>query len=347
MPLFVRRFAVTLLGMLVLAPLTAWAQDGADTRNAVASRVAQANANTVGVISGGISGTYVQIAADLANVLDDGDRLRVLPILGKGSLQNIADILYLRGVDIGIVQSDALAYAARQHLFPGVGHSIQYITKLYEEEVHVLARKDIHQLSDLAGKKVNVDVAGSGTAMTASLILDSLNIKPELVNDDQSLALEKLKRGDIAALFYVVGKPARLFSGLGADSDLHFVPIPLSPALIETYLPSRFEHAQYPNLIPEGAPVDTVAVGAVMAVYAWPPGSERYRRVENFVRAFFNNFQKFLAPARHPKWKEVNLAAKVPGWRRFPAAQQWLDNHDTVAGAGRQAAQAGTPATTH
>ena len=96
----------------------ALAQGTTPTLNSLAIR---ANAGTVGIISGGADGTYVRIAADLAAVLDDGDSLRVLPILGKGSLQNIADILVLRGVDIGIVQSDVLAYARREKLLPGLG----------------------------------------------------------------------------------------------------------------------------------------------------------------------------------------------------------------------------------
>jgi hypothetical protein len=112
--------------------------------------IAPANAGTVGVISGGVDGTYIRIANDLAAVLDDGDRLRVLPVVGKGSLQNITDILLLRGIDIGIVQSDVLAYARRKQLNPGIDKSIQYITKLYDEEVHILARPDIAKLEDLA-----------------------------------------------------------------------------------------------------------------------------------------------------------------------------------------------------
>ncbi|MBN8874338.1 MAG: TAXI family TRAP transporter solute-binding subunit [Rhodospirillales bacterium] len=290
--------------------------------------VAAANAGTVGVVSGGVNGTYVRIAADLAAVLDDGDRLRVLPIISKGSVQNVADILFLRGVDIGIVQSDVLAYVRQQRLFPGVDQAVQYITKLYEEEVHVLARKDIGRLEDLSGQTVNVDGKGSGSAMTASVLFGALGIRPTLANDDQDVALEKLKRGEIAAMVYVVGKPASLFSRIDAPAGLHFLSIPLAPALAETYLPSRLDHAQYPALIAEGAPVDTVAVGAVMAVYGWQPGSDRYRKVARFTDAFFDNFQQFLKPPRHPKWREVNLAAQIPGWRRFPEAQEWLQRHD-------------------
>ncbi|MGH7211043.1 MAG: TAXI family TRAP transporter solute-binding subunit, partial [Acetobacteraceae bacterium] len=281
-----RRFASILLGAVLALALGTPAMAQRYTRShgsataptaapAATSALgeAAANAGTVGVISGGVDGTYVRIAADLASVLDDGNHLRVLPVIGKGSVQNVADILYLHGIDIGIVQSDALAYIERHNLYPGVQQLVDYIAKLYEEEVHVLARKDITQLSDLAHQKVNVDVRGSGTAMTASVLFDSLGIPVEATNDDQDAALEKLRRGDIAAIVYVVGKPARLFTPLPADSGLHFLAIPLKDALLDTYLPAQLRHADYPALVPDGKPVDTVAVGAVMAVYNWQPNT--------------------------------------------------------------------------
>jgi TRAP transporter TAXI family solute receptor len=283
----------------------------------------QVNRGVVTVISGGVDGTYVRIAADLGAVLDQKGQ-RVLTVLGKGSVQNLADILYLRGIDIGIVQSDVLAFAKREKLYPGIESQIQYITKLYNEELHLLAGPGIKTVQDLAGKKVNVDVKGSGTNMTASLVLDLLKVPVDRVSFDQDLALEKLKKGEISALAYVAGKPARLFRDIKAEDHLHLLSIPLGPELLETYLPSRFTHEDYPQLVPEGDPVDTVAVGAVMAVVALRRDSERYQNVAHFVDAFFGNFNDFLKPPRHPKWKEVNLSADLPGWTRFAPAAEWL-----------------------
>jgi TRAP transporter TAXI family solute receptor len=282
----------------------------------LAQRVNEANAGTVGVIAGGVDGTYIRIAADLASVLDNGNALRVIAMIGKGSLQNIQDIVLLRGVDIGIVQSDALAFARRTRLVPGADNLIQYMAKLYDEEIHVLARRDINSLEDLAGQAVNVDLVGSGTAMTASLLFDTLGVRVRTTNDVQDVALTKLRNGEIAAMVFVAGKPARLFVGIGADSGLHFLPIAPASDLMETYLPATLTTADYPNLVPSEG-VETIAVGAVMAVYAWAPGSDRYRKVARFVEALQSRFQEFLRPPRHPKWREVNLAAQVPGWVRF------------------------------
>jgi len=326
----VRVLLAVLFGLALVAVGTAGAQAPGDAG-------ARANAGTVGVVSGGVDGTYVRIAADLSAVLDDGDRLRVLALLGKGSLQNLSDIIYLKGIDIGIVQSDALAYARRQKLFPGVDQAVQYIAKLYDEEVHILAAPSIKGIEDLAGKTVNVDVRGSGTAMTSAVVFENLGIAPVFAHDDQATALEKLRRGEIAALVYVAGKPARLFGGVDAASGLHFLSVPLSPSLLETYLPARFTQADYPALVPDEGGVETIAVGSVMAVFAWAPGSERYRKVARFVDAFFSNFLAFQKPPRHPKWRDVNLAAQAPGWARFPAAQEWLQRQTLAGGADERA----------
>ena len=221
----------------------------------------------LGIVSGGLSGTYIRIAADIATVFSANvPDFRILPIVGKGSLQNISDILNVRDVDIGIVQSDVLSYLRQKPSLVGLTNNISYLAKLYDEEVHVLARKDIGTAADLTGKRVAVDARGSGTALTASVIFDALGIKPVIVNDDPETALGKLRRGDLDALIYVTGKPARLFTDAGGG-DLHLLALPLNQALLQTYLPSRFDHADYPGLVPEGAPVETVAVGAVMAVY--------------------------------------------------------------------------------
>jgi TRAP transporter TAXI family solute receptor len=300
------------------APATAPAAAGqANLAQTLSAMAARANAGTVGIISGGVDGTYVRFAADLAAVLDDGDTLRVIPVIGKGSIQNMQDIVLLRGIDIGIVQSDALAFARRERLLPGVTSLIQYITKLYDEEIHILAREGTADLQALAGRTVNVDGLGSGTAMTASLVFGALNIPIVAANDPQDVALAKLRRGEIDAMVFVAGKPARLFAGIEPGSGLRFLPIPATPALLETYLPTALPAADYPNLIPAGGSVETIAVGAVMAVYAWAPGTERHRKVARFVTALNAKFDQFLRPPRHPKWREVNLAAQVPGWTRF------------------------------
>lgn len=294
-------------------------------------RVARANQGTVSIISGGIGGTYIRIATDMAAVLDEGENLRILPIAGKGSVQNIHDILYLKGIDLGIVQSDVLAYIKRERLHPGIEKRIRYVTKLYNEEFHVIARKGIASIEQLAGQKVNFGVEGGGTHMTASTIFDGLKLNVEPTNFDQALALDKLKKGEIAAMAFITGKPAQAFDDIKPQDGLHLLSVPYTQELQKSYLPSSFSDADYPGLVAPGQSVETVAVGALMAVFNWNRGSFRYAKVERFIESFFSRFDEFQKSPRHKKWQEVNLAAKVPGWKRFDAAERWLKNNARVA----------------
>lgn len=282
------------------------------------------NQGTVAIVSGGVGGTYVQIANDLANVLDDGETLRVLPIIGKGSIQNIIDILYLKGVDIGIVQSDVLTYLRRNNQFPGIERRIHYITKLYNEEFHLLARDEIRSIEELAGKTVNFDRRNSGTFLTSTIVFETLQVGVQPAFDDQALALQKLKSGEIAAMVYVAGKPAALFRDLAREDGVHLLPVPVTPQLLESYFPSRLGAAEYPRLVAPGSDVETIAVGAVMAAFNWDPDSARYRKVARFVDAFFTKLGDLQQPPRHPKWREVSLTVQPPGWIRFRAAEEWL-----------------------
>jgi uncharacterized protein len=282
----------------------------------------RANVGTIGVISGGADGTYIRIAADLANVLD-GDDLRVLPIIGRGSLQNLRDVLYLKGIDIGLVQMDA-----REGLDGGglqAQQRLRYIARLYNEELHVLASGSIADIRQLDGRKVNIDKAGSGTNLTARLVFDKLGVKPQFTEYDQSSSYERLRSGELQAALYVAGRPVRAISEFQSDGRFHLLSVPFEGAIADAYLPSRIEKSDYPKLITDDKPVDTIAIGTVLAVFNWRENSDRYQRVQRFVDAFFSRFNEFSMPGRHPKWKEVNLATTVPGWQRFKAAQDWLD----------------------
>jgi TRAP transporter TAXI family solute receptor len=284
------------------------------------------NANTVTLISGTIGGTYVQFGADLASVLDDGNRLRVLPIVGRGSVQSLADILFLQGVDLGIVRADTLDYLEKKGFAKDIKQQFTYVTKLYNEEMHVIAPKSIRSLRDLEGKTVSVDLPNGGTFVTALIVFERLGIKPKFVYVEQRIALEKMKTGEIDAVIAVQGKPSRIISQIG-DDRLHLVPVDYAKPLQDDYLPASMSAKDYPNLISDQEQVDTIAVPAVLAAFNWGPSTERYRKLAQFVDAFFTKFPAFQNPPFHPKWKEVSLSAPLPGWQRFPAAKQWLDRH--------------------
>src|SRR5579864_6240578 len=183
------------------------------------------NANTVTLISGTIGGTYVQFGADLASVLDDGNTLRVLPIVGRGSVQSVADILFLQGVDLGIVRADTLDYLEKKGIARGIKKQFAYVTKLYNEEMQVIAPKQYRNLKDLAGRTISVDLPDGGTFVTALTVFERLGLNANFVYVEQRIAMEKLKTGEIDAVIVVGGKPYKSVSTFGNDGRFHLVTV--------------------------------------------------------------------------------------------------------------------------
>ena len=285
----------------------------------------QLNQNTVTVISGNPNGTYLYLAYDMSAVLDDGNDLRVLPVIGKGGYQNVIDTLHLRGVDLCITQANIMSYLKKTGEFGAtIDQRLAYIARLYNEEMHVLAGPGISRVQDLTGKKVNFSDIGSGTQFSTRLIFELLGIKAIEINVGQADGYQMVKSGEIAATVLIAGKPTGSFGKFKLEPGMTLLPVPYTEALEQDYLPAKLTNDDYPNLIPKGSSVDTVAIPSVLAVYNWARDTDRYRRVSLFIDAFFTKFPEFQKAPRHVKWKETNLSATLRGWRRFPAAEEWL-----------------------
>jgi TRAP-type uncharacterized transport system substrate-binding protein len=285
---------------------------------------ARKNNWTVGVAGGQLSGTYMTFANEMAEVLDDGDNLRVVPIVTYGAASNLDDLLYLRQVDVAVTQADVFDYFRTQRKISNLEHRVNYIVRLPVSEMHVLGRSEIQTIEDLRGKKVSFGPAGSASSLTGTIVFQRLGVQVEQVLYDNPTALQKLKSGELTALVRVIGRPIDFFAKIPANSGLHFVPIPFSKTFADYYTLGELTNKEYPTLVPEGQPVDTIAVPAVLAVFNWQKGNDRYRRVERFVERLFTKWEKFREPPRHPKWRDVNLAATVPGWNRWGPADEML-----------------------
>ena len=279
---------------------------------------------TVGVAGGQLSGTYMTFANELAEVLDDGDNLRVIPIVTYGAASNLDDLLYLRNIDVAVTQADVFEYFRTQRKISNLESRVNYIVRLPVSEMHVLARTDITSIEDLRGKKVSFGPAGSASSLTGTIVFQRLGVQVEQVLYDNPTALQKLKTGELTALVRVIGKPIDFFAKIPANSGLHFVPIPFSKTFADYYTIGELTSKEYPALVPENESVDTIAAPAVLAVFNWSKGNDRYRRIERFVERLFTHWDKFREPPRHPKWRDVNLAATVPGWNRWVVAEEML-----------------------
>jgi len=288
------------------------------------TKVAKVNNWTLGIAAGLLEGSFIRFASELAKAFDDGENLRILPTVTYGASENISDLLYLRGIDIAITHADVFDFFKKSGDVQNIQQRINYISQMHNTEFYLLARSDIKSLEDLAGKKVGFHVKGSGPNVTGPLIFERLGIAVEPVTINHTFAIEKMKTGEIAAIFQLGAKPNDLFAKLKPEPGLHFIPIQWSHKFSDYYLPATLSHDDYPNLIKPGETVDTLAVPVVLAVYNWPKNSDRFRRVERFVRAYFEGFDKLKQPSFHPKWKEINLAARVPGWNRYWVAEEAL-----------------------
>ncbi len=286
------------------------------------------NAWTVGIVGGLFTGTYMRLAAEMATALDDGDNLRVLPIVSFGAASNLDDLLYLHGVDLAITQSDVFEYFRTVRKTPNLDRRVQYIIRLPISELHILARDDVHSLEDLRGKKVNFGPAGTGASLTGTIVFQRLGIDVQQVMINQASALQELESGQIDAIARVIPKPVDFFSKIPPNSGLHLVNIPFTKMFNDYYTLGEFTKKDYPNLLDGKDRIDTIAVPAVLAVYNWPKDSDRYRKVQRFVQYLFDRWDTFQHPPYHPKWRDVNLAATVPGWTRWAPADDMLQQFE-------------------
>jgi TRAP-type uncharacterized transport system substrate-binding protein len=285
------------------------------------------NAWTVGLAGGLLEGAPIRLAAEMARVVDDGDNLHVLPVVTRGPTENVNSLLYLRGIDMAIINSDSLdEYKSSVR---DVQRKVTYVLNLFPSELHIFVRPEIHSLDDLVGKKVNFNTKGTAAAYSGPLIFSRLGLDVEQTFIPHQIALEQMRKGEggMEAVVFVTSKPVDAFVRGRFDPGFKFLPVSYNSKLGDYYLPANLDATDYPNLIKPGERVETIAVPTALVAFNWPVGSNRYERVARFVDHLFSRFGKLQGPGFDPQWKSVNIAGEVPGLARFPAAQAWLDSH--------------------
>jgi TRAP transporter TAXI family solute receptor len=312
------RLKTILMGIALLGIVAG----GSGNAGEVSGASSQGSADWLGIAAGPAATAETVLAADMASLFAAGAPLRVLPMLGDAGEGNVELLLDESHVDIAFVSTDALAAAeaARKDL----ADHLELVVRLYPQEVHVLARADIRTISDLAGKKVSFGPVGSGSSITGSSLFKALGIDVDPQSLDPSLAIERLKQGSISAPVIVSGKPSPLIAGIPADLGLHLLPIDFGEALQAAYLPTRLGAEDYPNLIDGTGEVPTVATGMLLLAAKSKNDPSSQIRIARFVDTLFPRFAELQASDRHPKWREVNLAASLPGLSRTPEARPWL-----------------------
>lgn len=328
---FVLAFVLA-LGPLSAAPVRAQAVEksllsqldkGGFAREAERQKV---NENVLMLMAGGLGQSDIQLAQDIAFVVQDGDRLRVLPVASGGAVTNVRDILLLRGADLGISTVQVLNdLKASGELGPQLERQIAYVAVLSVDAFHVLARPGIASLQELNGKTVSFNIKGSSAQRLGPAVFRQLGIQVKQAHMPQADAIEAMRRGEIDASVCSCALPVSAFPAIKPEWGFKLLEVPYVPAFEQDYVPITLTGTTYPGLIAPEQSVQTIATSTVLVTFNWGRGTDRYRKIETFVNAFFASVDRLRQPPRHPAWREFNIAASVRGWQRFPAAQEWLD----------------------
>jgi len=278
-------------------------------------------AEDMGIITGSDKGTYYQFGLDLQK-LTKTTGVNLTVHTSKGSIENIFAVYQRPGVQMGIVQSDVLAFVARVQSDPvlqRIAKKTRMVFPLYNEEVHVLGRKGIRDFDDLAGKRVAIGRDGSGTYLTARLLFKLSEVAPsEMVPIDTGEALGELKAGRIDAMFYVAGYPVKLLKEDVTEKDgLELIPI-TNKSITEFY-----PRAEIPANVYEWqrTPINSVAVKAVLVSFDF-----RRKDCDNVGRfaQTLSRQMPWLLQNGHPKWKVVDLNYPLKGWEQYDCVRKYV-----------------------
>ena len=275
----------------------------------------------LGIMTGGAKGTYYQFGLNLKELVKSRDiRLRVDN--STGSIENLYAVYQRPYTQMGIVQSDVLAFVSRLQSDPTlkrIAIKTKMIFPLYNEEIHLLGRRELADFDDLAGKRVAIGKEGSGTYLTAKLLFEVSDIEPaEMVSVGTDEALAQLKGGDIDAMFYVAGFPVKLFEGDVVEEDgLALIPI-VNKSIVDFYpiaeIPAKTYHWQDET-------VNTVAVKAVLVSFNFRRANCEY--VGKFAQILSENMD-WLRENGHSKWKFVDLDFPLKGWEQYDCVKKYL-----------------------
>jgi len=279
------------------------------------------------IMTGGEKGTYYQFGLNLKKLVEPKD-INLEVINSTGSIENLYAVYQRPHTQMGIVQSDVLAFVSRVQSDPvlkRIATKTRMIFPLYNEEVHLLGRREIRDFDDLTGRRVAIGKEGSGTYLTARLLFEVSEVKPEeMVPIGTGEAMSQLKSGKIDAMFYVAGYPVKLFTeDVSEDDGLALIPI-RNKSIVEFYPQTKIPANTYPW---QKTMVDTIAVKAVLVSFNFRRSNCEY--VGDFANALYENMDWLIANG-HSKWKSVDLEFPLKGWEQYDCVKSRLQHRRVV-----------------
>ena len=289
--------------------------------------IARMNAGAITLITDGSTGQSSHYAADLAVLMEAERDLRILPVMGHGPVEAVRDLLFLRGIDASIVTSDTVAYMRKQGLIEDIDKKVTYIARLGSAQIHVIARKEIASLQDLAGKNINVGTASEARFVTGNLLFDTLGISFNAVDGGEAQAASLLKSGKVDAIVLLAPQPSPIAEDLARTGGFKLLDVTGNDELNEIYAPAMLTAKTYDGLAQDDGMTETLSVSYAVAVFNWKKGTDRYYKLRKFADVLYSGIGDLQTGQWHAAWNDVNLSAELPGWTRYVTADEWLANH--------------------
>lgn len=283
------------------------------------SAIAETNStvNTINILAA--ENAWLAKAVSIADQIDNENGLRIIPMLGAGSVQALRDLSQIQSIDAAIVSSDSLIYAQTQGLIDTNDKSIKYVATLGSLDVLLVARKAIKNVTGLAGKRIATGPAQSATFATGELLLNAYEIPFSRVPKQGESGVQALLAGQADAVL--------ILGGLAALTQLdpakfHVLALAVPPDLQQIYLPTTLNYKNLSGLVAKNESIETVSVSMILAVHDWARGTSRYAALQRFEREF-SKLQ--FGPSGN------SFAQNVNGWVRHASAQELLDKNPTTS----------------
>lgn len=300
----------------------AWAWTAAPIAAQGRAAIEKVNRGAVRIVYDGTGRSRVTdtaVIVDLMGTLDEENKLRVLPILGRGGASTLRDVLFLRGVDFGIVNADVLSDGKLRQLYPSAVAKLRYVADLYDQTIYLIGRNELRSVDQLKGGLVLAPVADGDEDVTARVLLDLLGIKAKIAHAEPGDAAKMVASGEAAALILLARRASDLPRSVVEKTGLKLMALPARKAVLKVYQKAIVKASQLPQLV-DGDRVETLKVARVLAVFNWQSSNPRHANAVNFVKAFYGGLGRLAETGQSDVWRGVRADAQVLGWQRFGPA---------------------------
>lgn len=291
---------------------------------------------------------------ELATVVAAKDNIRLVTILGRNDVVNLSDLLFLQGVDSAVVRADAVEFVKRQNEFPGITRVVNTLARLHEQKLVILARADIDSIEQLDGKKVASGIKGSSEHVTASLVLEMLEVNVTQIDIPTDQAISQLIEGQINALFYLRSprssddnqeasarqKANDPLAKIVDTDQIIALPLTVNDELSSVYTQAELTSTDLPGLIDNEQTIAAVAVQVILAGYRWNPRHPRYAMAARFTTALIDSKDELQNGNTADYWAELDFKFDVPGIQPLNTVRSLYAQREAEELQARQAKQA-------